>query len=75
MAFHVCDWLVETRDMLTDRGMMGDGVIDIPSLRAAVEHEGFAGLNEVEIFSAQNWWKKDPDDVLVTMVARGREVC
>ena len=29
LAFHVCDWLVPTRDILNDRGMMGDGVIDI----------------------------------------------
>ena len=34
LAFHVCDWLVPTRDILNDRGMMGDGVIDIRSLRA-----------------------------------------
>lgn len=75
MAFHICDWLVETRDMLTDRGMMGDGVIDIPALRAAVEHEGFDGLNEVEIFSSLNWWRKGPDDVLATIVERGRKIC
>ena len=29
LAFHVCDWLVPTRDLLLDRGMMGDGVVDI----------------------------------------------
>ncbi|MBL4766347.1 MAG: sugar phosphate isomerase/epimerase [Rhodobacteraceae bacterium] len=70
MAFHICDWLDPTKDMLTDRGMMGDGVIDIKSLRAAVENEGYDGLNEVEIFSAQNWWKRDPDEVLKTIVDR-----
>lgn len=75
MAFHICDWLVPTADMLTDRGMMGDGVINIRELRAAVEVVGFEGLNEVEIFSAQNWWKKDPDYVLSTIVERGREIC
>jgi sugar phosphate isomerase/epimerase len=71
-AFHICDWLVETSDMLTDRGMMGDGAIDIAALRAAVEAEGFDGLNEVEIFSAQNWWKRDPDEVLATIIERGK---
>jgi len=75
MAFHLCDWLVPTQDMLTDRGMMGDGVIDIPTLRAAVEAAGFDGLNEVEIFSAQNWWKQDPDHVLATIIERGRISC
>ncbi len=34
LAFHVCDWLVPTKDMLLDRGMMGDGVIDIPAFAA-----------------------------------------
>ncbi len=33
LAFHVCDWLVPTKDILNDRGMMGDGVIDIKSAR------------------------------------------
>jgi len=75
MAFHICDWLVPTRDLLTDRGMMGDGVIDIPGLRAAVEAEGFDGLNEVEIFSATNWWTRDPDEVLRTAIERGATCC
>src|SRR5277367_4011353 len=51
LAFHVCDWLVPTRDILNDRGMMGDGVIDIRRYRAAVEATGYAGYCEVEIFS------------------------
>ena len=55
LAFHVCDWLVPTRDILNDRGMMGDGVIDIKSLRAAVEAQGYAGYSEIEIFS-NDWW-------------------
>jgi sugar phosphate isomerase/epimerase len=55
--------------------MMGDGAIDIPRIRAAVEAAGFDGLNEVEIFSALDWWRRDPDDVLATMVERGRTHC
>jgi sugar phosphate isomerase/epimerase len=35
LAYHICDWLVPTRDMLTDRGMMGDGIIDFPRIRTA----------------------------------------
>jgi len=70
LAFHICDWLVPTRDLLTDRGMMGDGVIDIPHIRGLVEAAGFTGLNEVEIFSAENWWKRDPDEVLTVMIER-----
>ena len=75
MAHHICDWLVPTRDMLTDRGMMGDGVIDLPAIRRMVEAGGFSGPQEVEIFSAENWWKKPGDEVLATCVERFRTVC
>ncbi len=74
LAFHVCDWLVPTVDMLTDRGMMGDGVINIPTIRDWVETAGFDGLCEVEIFSAENWWKRDPNDVLRTCIERHQTV-
>jgi sugar phosphate isomerase/epimerase len=63
-GFHVCDWLVPTADVLNDRGMMGDGVIDIPSIRTEVEKAGYLGLIEVEIFSAQNWWKRPVAEIL-----------
>lgn len=72
LAFHICDWLVPTNDLLLDRGMMGDGVIDIKAIREQVEAVGFKGLNEIEIFSAENWWKRDADEVLATLVERGR---
>jgi len=64
LAFHVCDWLVPTEDVLNDRGMMGDGVIDVRAIRAAVEDEGYRGAVEVEIFSARNWWKRQMDETL-----------
>jgi sugar phosphate isomerase/epimerase len=73
LAFHVCDWLVPTRDILNDRGMMGDGVIDIKSVRAAVEAQGFAGYSEIEIFS-DDWWSRPMDEVLQTCIARHRTV-
>ena len=34
LTYHVCDWLVPTRDLLLDRGMPGDGVIDLRAIRA-----------------------------------------
>ncbi len=71
LAFHVCDWLSDTNDLLLDRGMMGDGMIDIPKIRNWVEMAGFEGLNEVEIFSADDWWRRDPDDVLRVIKERG----
>jgi sugar phosphate isomerase/epimerase len=73
LAFHVCDWLVPTKDILNDRGMMGDGVIDIRSVRSAVEAQGFAGYSEVEIFS-NDWWGRPMDEVLQTCIERHRSV-
>ena len=72
LAFHVCDWLLPTRDLLNDRGMMGDGVIDIPRIRGWVEDAGFEGYSEVEIFSADNWWKREGGEVLDTCISRHR---
>ena len=72
-AYHICDWLVPTTDLLLDRGMMGDGVIDLPRLRGRVEAAGYAGFHEVEIFSAGNWWKRDPDEVLEVVKQRYAE--
>jgi sugar phosphate isomerase/epimerase len=69
-AFHVSDWLVDTQDLRLDRGMPGDGVIDLAGIRRMVEAAGYTGHVEVEIMSARNWWKRDPDEVVRTIVAR-----
>jgi len=74
LAFHVCDWLVPTRDLLEDRGMMGDGVIEIARIRGWVEAAGFSGWSEVEIFSREHWWKRPADEVLRTCIERHRSV-
>ena len=73
-AFHICDWLVPTTDLLNDRGMMGDGVIDLPLIRSWMEAAGYRGFHEVEIFSS-NWWRREPDDVLGTIKRRHQECC
>jgi sugar phosphate isomerase/epimerase len=75
LAYHVCDWLVPTRDLLVDRGMMGDGVIDLPGIRRMIEAAGYRGTQEVEIFSAENWWKRPGDEVLKTCIERFNTVC
>jgi len=75
LAFHICDWLVPTTDLLLDRGMMGDGVIDIPLIRSWMEAAGYRGMHEVEIFSKNNWWKRDADEVLGVCRARHQTVC
>ena len=54
-GFHVCDWKCDTNHLLTDRGLMGEGCIDIAGIRALVEATGFDGFNEVEIFSERHW--------------------
>ena len=75
LGFHICDWLVPTTDLTFDRGMMGDGVIDIPMIRSWVEEAGYRGMHEAEIFSVNNWWKRDADEVLVTCKMRHESVC
>jgi sugar phosphate isomerase/epimerase len=74
-GYHLCDWLADTTDVLLDRGMMGDGVADLRAIRAAVEAGGYQGPCEVEVFSAQDWWTRDPGFVLDTMVSRFRSLC
>ena len=72
LAFHVCDWLTPTRDLLNDRGMMGDGVIEIPKIRGWVEAAGFDGFSEVEIFSAADWWQRSGEETLAACIAAHR---
>jgi sugar phosphate isomerase/epimerase len=74
LTYHVCDWLVPTKDLLLDRGMPGDGVIDLRSIRAMVEATGYNGHIDIEIFSAQNWWKREPSEVLRICLERHQTV-
>jgi sugar phosphate isomerase/epimerase len=73
LAYHVNDWLVPTTDLLLDRGMMGDGVIDLRGIRAQIEATRYAGHCEVEILS-NKWWQRDPDEVLRICVERHQTV-
>jgi sugar phosphate isomerase/epimerase len=70
LGYHICDWLPATRDLFNDRGMMGDGVIDLPRIRGWVEAAGYTGFQEVEIFSELDWWTRDADEVLRTCKER-----
>ena len=74
LAHHICDWLVPTKDMLLDRGMMGDGVIDLKRIRAAIEAAGYTGPQEVEILSSA-WWSRPGDEVIKTCIERYNTVC
>lgn len=68
-GFHVCDWKVPTTDLVFDRGLPGEGVIDIPAIRAMAEAAGWAGGVEVEILS-HHWWSQDPEAVIREVKAR-----
>lgn len=67
-AFHICDWKVEQADPLHDRGLMGEGVIDIRTIEGWMSNAGYQGDIEVEIFSTHHW-AKDPsvflDEILI----------
>ena len=67
LAFHVCDWKVPTNDFLLDRGLMGEGCINVPQIREWVENTGFNGMNEVEIFSS-TYWEMDQEEYLDNIV-------
>ena len=71
-SFHVSDWLVDTQDLRLDRGMMGDGVIDLAAIRRMMETAGYDGYVEVEIFSQRNWWTREPDDVIAIIKERAQ---
>lgn len=62
-AFHVCDWKVPTTDLVFDRGMPGEGVIDIPAIRAMANNAGWQGGVEVEVLS-RAVWAMDGDEVM-----------
>jgi sugar phosphate isomerase/epimerase len=75
LAHHICDWLVPTRHMLLDRGMMGDGVIEFRPIRRAIEAAGYQGPQAVEILSELDWWTRPGDEVLRTAVERYDALC
>lgn len=73
LSFHVNDWLVPTTHLLTDRGMMGDGIIDLHGIWQIVKASGYSGPIEVEIFS-ERWWDEDPDMVFDLALERCRKI-
>ena len=56
----------------TDGFSMQDEIDQL--VRDAVESAGYDGLCEVEIFSAEDWWKRDADDVLRICIERHQTV-
>ncbi|MFN3167166.1 MAG: sugar phosphate isomerase/epimerase family protein [Phycisphaeraceae bacterium] len=72
LGLHVCDWRIDTRHLLTDRGLMGDGCIDVRRIRSLVEAAGFDGLHEVEVFS-EHYWAMDQAEYLALIALRYAE--
>lgn len=73
-SFHICDWKNQPEDMLNDRGLMGEGVIDIRQIRKWVMDAGFCGFDEVEIFS-NRYWAMDQNEYLETIKTAYFENC
>ncbi len=73
VGFHVSDWLVPVHDVLMSRGMMGDGVIELQRIRAAVQDAGYAGPIEVEIMNEAIW--KTPLDTLLPLIKERYLAC
>lgn len=71
-GFHECDWRVPTREFLNDRGVVGEGCIDVAGIRKKVEAAGFSGLHEIEIFSTEGWGL-DQDQWLARVLKGYRE--
>ena len=57
------DWLVPVKNVLMNRGMMGDGVIELRRIRGEIERAGYLGPIEVEIFN-ESIWERPLDDVV-----------
>ena len=66
-AFHVCDWKTPTTDLLNDRGLMGEGCINLREISDWVDATGFTGHREVEIFS--NKWCAEDQNVFLDKIA------
>jgi sugar phosphate isomerase/epimerase len=69
LTFHYNDWLVPTRN-LRDRGMVGDGIIDIARTRGWLDRIGYSGPFELEIFSELDWWERDPEETTRIAIER-----
>jgi sugar phosphate isomerase/epimerase len=68
-GYHVNDWLVPVKNVLMNRGMMGDGVIELRRIRGEVERAGYQGPIEVEIFN-ESIWERPLDELVRETVER-----
>jgi len=71
-AYHICDFKPQMEDPLLDRGLPGEGVINLQHIHQIVMDNGFTGLVEVEIFS-RKWWSENQHHFLETILSACRE--
>ena len=69
LGFHVNDWLPATQHTLLERGMMGDGIIELRRLRELVDAAGYDGPIEVEILNPAIW-DLPREELMRTMIER-----
>lgn len=72
VGFHVSDWIEPLVDPLASRGMPGDGAIDLPRIRQAVDAAGYQGPIEVEVLNPAVW-DRAGDEVLADITARAEQ--
>ncbi|MGV4981947.1 sugar phosphate isomerase/epimerase family protein [Streptomyces sp. NRAIS4] len=69
-AFQLADWTTPLPEgVMTGRGRLGDGVIDMREWRRHVEAAGYTGAIEVELFN-DDLWARDGREVLAETAAR-----
>ncbi|MDT0391203.1 sugar phosphate isomerase/epimerase family protein [Streptomyces sp. DSM 41921] len=72
-TFQLADWTTPLPEgVLTGRGQIGDGVIDMRAWQGYVEDAGYSGPIEVELFN-DGLWARDGREVLAETAARFTE--
>ena len=72
-GYHINDWRVDTQKIQGERGLMGDGCIDLPAFQVMIDTAGFTGFHEVEVFS-DKYWSGDQAAYLELILTRYREL-
>jgi sugar phosphate isomerase/epimerase len=62
-GFHVNDWRRDTEDLVEDRDIPGEGIIDLERIFRAVRATEYNGAAEIEIFS-KRYARDDPSELL-----------
>lgn len=72
-TYHICDFKPDQRDLLNDRGLMGEGCIALSQIDEFMKDAGFDGFREVEIFS-HSWWQRDPHEFMEAILTAYHDI-